>query len=355
MAVIGGWAVFSLHRRCSKAHASKADRALLPLLELLIVKEGPASQGLKDPAILFLLARQQYGGLTAITPSCLTAFTLAQAELSSQLTKEHLARMGPHTFQLAVEHVKRSEIVMRAFDALFPVLEEATWASLLEADAARAVRSACIDRLLTKFFNSAGAEFRVQVESIWGTADGKDGVGIRTELKVLQKKAADKIEGAHPIKLDGEVALKMDPANLHRTLVLIAHTQPGQILKGCQKKHLSLLLRAYAKADGDVRLTDKNEILAERLIDSIKQCEGAGLTRPHVLTGAAPPAGGGGQGGGGGGQGAAAGAPVAADMPMPDAPVLDPPVGDAPMCSPGGRRPQGVLSPRSPGAVQERA
>ena len=273
--------MFSLHRRCSKAHASKADRALLPLLEQLIVKEGPASQGLKDPAILFLLARQQYGGLTAITPSCLTAFTLAQAELSSQLTKEHLARTGPHAFQLAVEHVKRSENVMRAFDALFPVLEEGTWASLLEADAARAVRSACIDRLLTKFFNSAGAEFRVQVESIWGTADGKDGVGIRTELKVLQKKAADKIEGAHPIKLDGEVALKMDPANLHRTLVLIAHTQPGQILKGCQNaEEAPLALAARVRQGGRRRPLDGQERdpggAAHRLDQAVRG------SRPHA-------------------------------------------------------------------------
>ena len=106
---------------------------------------------------------------------------------------------------------------------------------------------------------------------------------------MLQKKAADKIEEKHPIKFDGAKALEMEPANLHRTLVLIMHTQPELVLKGSQKKHLQLFLRAYSKADDEVALKANNEVLLEKLCALVKEQEGSGMLRSHVLRGQAPP------------------------------------------------------------------
>ena len=68
--VIGGWVAFSLIGRCKRGSA--AAQALLPLLKALVIPEGTDGLSLRDPATLFMLARQQFGGLTALTPGAAT-------------------------------------------------------------------------------------------------------------------------------------------------------------------------------------------------------------------------------------------------------------------------------------------
>lgn len=145
MAVVGGWAVFSL-RAVLKKGAVRL-RPLLRLLEKLILQEGPGSEGLTDPATLYLLARQQFGGLTALTPNALTFFDLAQRVLASHLTKERIAQAGVHTFQIGVNAVLSDAGVTAAFEAQMP------------ADSTREQRLELRRLLLQKFFNQAGAEF----------------------------------------------------------------------------------------------------------------------------------------------------------------------------------------------------
>ena len=79
--VIGGWVAFSLIGRCKKGSA--AAQALLPLLKALVIPEGTDGLSLRDPATLFMLARQQFGGLTALTPGAATWLGL---ELTPTLT-----------------------------------------------------------------------------------------------------------------------------------------------------------------------------------------------------------------------------------------------------------------------------
>ena len=347
-----------MKRVASKPRASKRDAAMLPLLNKLIIPEGVEgaadSHGLRDPTVLYMLARQQYGGLTALTVQANTAFALAQAELSSMLTKEDIAVSGAHAFQIAVDHVKACPAVSAAFRALFSATLGDAWQAALggeatdaevgafaarataaapsslvdatataraaaagerrairdaadaadEAAEAEAMQRACISRMLEKFFNSAGAEFRTQVESIWVTAAGKGGVAIRQELKVLQQKAAGKIEAQHPVTFDAERALAMCAADLHRLLAFAVHVAPESIIQGSQKAHLVLMTRAYHEQDRDAQLGGTKGELGRELVELVKRCEADGFARPVVLRG------GGGEGGGAEGGGGAGGCGV---------------------------------------------
>ena len=89
MAVVGGWAVYSLKGRCKNGSAK--DQLLLPLLLELIVPEGAGGLSVRDPATLFLLARQQFGGLTALKPGAPPALLLpSTSSLPSYiLTTDH--------------------------------------------------------------------------------------------------------------------------------------------------------------------------------------------------------------------------------------------------------------------------
>ena len=180
MGVVGGWAVFSLRAMCERGGANV--KKLVPLIDAFVVPEGADSMSLRDPAVLYLLARQQFGGLTAITPSARMAFTLAQSVLSSYLTQDSIAQLGVHAFQAGVDAVASDSSVRSAFF------------SQLLSDVPKDLKVDVVQRLLDKFFHQAGAEFTRQIESIWGSGGGKDGVAVRTELKVLQKTAAKSIE-----------------------------------------------------------------------------------------------------------------------------------------------------------------
>ena len=287
MGVVTAWAVSSSRAVAAKPRAAKADAAMLPLLDSLLIENGVAGlverHGEHDPTVLFLMARQQYGGYHAVTSPTLTVFSLAQAELSSLLTPADIAQSGPYAFQLAVDHVKGCASVMNGFRGLFN-------ACTLPADPkeADALVQRCVDKLLSKFFNQAGAEFRTQVESIWGSANGKGGIAIRTELKVLQQKAADKIQQTCPVSFQADTALKLEPANLHRLLSLVVHMDPQTITKGSQKCHLQRLLLAYAEVDRDVKLGETKDKLAEQLFRFIKASQATGFSRPELLCMEAP-------------------------------------------------------------------
>lgn len=82
MAVVGGWAVFSLRNAAGATNAASALRRLLPLMEALVEPGGAESLSLRDPAVLYLLARQQFGNLTALKPAALAAFDLASVASS---------------------------------------------------------------------------------------------------------------------------------------------------------------------------------------------------------------------------------------------------------------------------------
>ena len=81
------------------------------------------------------------GGLTAVQPSLLRAFELAQRVLSKHLSLNHVARHGPETFEKAKAKVLKSAKVLEAFNALFPRATEGAAADKL------------VKMLLTKFFN----------------------------------------------------------------------------------------------------------------------------------------------------------------------------------------------------------
>ena len=143
MGVPGGWAVFSLR---SKAKNKPALQWTLPLLDALMLPDGAGSGGLTDPATLYLLARQQFGGLTALTLGALTFFDLAQRVLSSHLTKQRIAEFGIHTFQFGVNAVLANQGVSSAFSAQMPAGSLTTHVVQLRA------------LLLSKFFNQAQAQ-----------------------------------------------------------------------------------------------------------------------------------------------------------------------------------------------------
>jgi hypothetical protein len=333
MGVVAGWAVFSLRAVCAKKGAAPTDRAMLPLLDKLIVPEGISGLTLRDPVVLYLLARQQYGGLTAVLSEALTAFCLAQAHLSSMLTKEDIATHGAAAFNIAVDHVRSCEAVRLAFDGLF------------EDDCTDTLQQAVVTRLLAKFFNQAGAEFRSQVESIWNDKDAKTGVGIRTELKVLQKKSAATIESM--INFDAEKALALPPLDLHRLLLLVCGTagEEKKVLRACRKSHLQLLLRAYVEDDKKVSTSGTNEELWKRLVSLLKKREGEGPARPALLPG-------GGTSGGEGGREGVAAAPADADADASASADASAVAAAAAPKSPARLRPQ-PLATRSPNVMHD--
>lgn len=81
----------------------------MALLDCLIVPEGLAGLSQRDPSVLYMLARQRFGGLTAITKEALDAFCVAQALISAHLSLPMIAHYGQHAFNTGVEAVLASE------------------------------------------------------------------------------------------------------------------------------------------------------------------------------------------------------------------------------------------------------
>ena len=171
--------------------------------------------------MLFLLARQQFGGLTAITMETLSAFVAAQNVLSTNLAQKRIAKLGAHAFQAGVDAVVADSSITDSFLSLMP--EDQRNASVIKL-------------LLKKFFNQAGAEFVAQVHAIWASTEGAtNGVAGRQELKVLQKKVAKSVEDrCHP--LPPRPARTPPLSSTHPCVHACVHhacTQPS-VLLGCQ-------------------------------------------------------------------------------------------------------------------------
>ena len=128
---------------------------------------GGADSRSTDPAVLYLLARQRFGGLTAITPKCLDFFNMAQNVMHTFLTPEHIRTHAAQTFQKGVDAINCNPGIAEAFDNIF---DEKTPKDLVQA---------LCKPVLTKFFNQAAAEFCCQLTSWWGSAGGREGAGIR--------------------------------------------------------------------------------------------------------------------------------------------------------------------------------
>ena len=104
-----------------------------------------------------------------------------------------------------------------------------------------------LQTLMDKIFNQAAAEFCVQVASIWGAGGSKEGVGIKQELKVQQKKKADKIEKDNPVKFEPAQVLAMSPYDRHIHLAFIVKFHAGLLEKKATTiPMLKKFLRLYA-------------------------------------------------------------------------------------------------------------
>ena len=79
------------------------------LLDGLVVPQGVAGLSQRDPAVLYMLARQRFGGLTAITLPALDVFCQAQALLSAHLSQDMIAHFGQKAFAVGVDAVRGSK------------------------------------------------------------------------------------------------------------------------------------------------------------------------------------------------------------------------------------------------------
>ena len=79
------------------------------LLDCLIVSEGVAGLSQRDPSVLYMLARQRFGGLTAITNEALDVFCRAQALISAHLSMSMIAYYGQRAFHAGMEAVLASQ------------------------------------------------------------------------------------------------------------------------------------------------------------------------------------------------------------------------------------------------------
>ena len=91
------------------AHLLFAPLQHLVLLDGLVVPQGVAGLSQRDPAVLYMLARQRFGGLTAITLPALDVFCQAQALLSAHLSQDMIAHFGQKAFAVGVDAVRGSK------------------------------------------------------------------------------------------------------------------------------------------------------------------------------------------------------------------------------------------------------
>lgn len=119
------------------------------------------------------------------------------------------------------------------------------------------------------------------MQSIWGQG-GKQGVGVRTELKVLQKSSAKKIEDKYPIKFLPDQAFKMPAAKLHMLLVLLVG-QDESVLAKANKSALKALITAYAKEGAKAQVGGKKEKLLTVLAQAVRAAGAGGFVRDPVF------------------------------------------------------------------------
>lgn len=108
-AQVAGWAVYTLQK-------DTANAKYVPLLKKLKVElPSEPSEEPMDPAVAYVLARQHFGGLTAVSSVTITAFAMAQSVLAANLTPERLGEHGSRAYDMAVEHVKADSSVRAAY------------------------------------------------------------------------------------------------------------------------------------------------------------------------------------------------------------------------------------------------
>ena len=108
-AQVAGWAVHTLLKDAANAKYK-------PLLKKLKVKlPSEHSDEPMDSAVAYVIARQHFGGLTAVSSVTITAFSMAQSVLAANLTPERLGEHGSRAYDVAVEHVKADQSVRAAY------------------------------------------------------------------------------------------------------------------------------------------------------------------------------------------------------------------------------------------------
>lgn len=110
-AQVAGWAVYTL----LQDKANSKYKMLLQKLKVPLPSE--SSQEPLDPAVAYVIARQHFGGLTAVNSATITAFAMAQSVLAMNLTPERLGEHGSRAYDVAVEHVKADADVRAAYQA----------------------------------------------------------------------------------------------------------------------------------------------------------------------------------------------------------------------------------------------
>ena len=108
-AQVAGWAVFTLMN-------DKGNTKYVPLLKKLKAElPSEPSEEPMDSAVAYVLARQHFGGLTAVSSVTITAFAMAQSVLAANLTPERLGEHGSRAYDVAVEHVKADPGIRAAY------------------------------------------------------------------------------------------------------------------------------------------------------------------------------------------------------------------------------------------------
>ena len=161
----------------------------------------------------------------------------------------------------------------------------AAFSRILPAEVSSELKLELLSKLFDKIFNQAAAEFCVQVASIWGSGGCKEGVGIKQELKTLQKTQAGEVQKQNPLRFEPEVVLALDPEARHLHLSFLCKFHPELIgKKGVGVKELKAILKVY-------KVTPKGNkaALAQALVSAVLGAGGRGVGVGERLV--APPKG----------------------------------------------------------------
>ena len=101
---------------------------------------------------------------------------------------------------------------------------------------------------------------------------------MRTELKVLQKASAKKVEKQYPIKFVPANAFAMPATQLHMLLTLVV-AQDASVLAKSNVSSLKALLTAYAAPDAKPNLSGTKDALLERVTAAVRAAGTAGFAR----------------------------------------------------------------------------
>ena len=163
----------------------------------------------------------------------------------------------------------------------------ATFGRLFPEPAAGEAKTA-IDELLQKFFNQAASEHRAQLNSIMGVGSGKDGIAIRTKLKVLQAKSAGTHDESSFNFMPKQLRL-LDEADAHMLMRLVAKHAPTQ-LQRASLPLLKALFKGYTANEGAYRALalpvwnrENKPALADTLAKLIGEADGFARFDAHAL------------------------------------------------------------------------